>query len=351
MPGIMDGNIEDLVLSGKLFNPPSRSSSPVRSRSPSPAQWPNDESEFDYDSDAERRRAVEDKIARQQREQDSIGMGPGRTGVKGVIKDRNEAQTMARTKRAQEIDAVNRAMENASLGGLTWAEEERQRQAEKARAEGRSSSTAAARGMFSKGRFGHLREVGERGFVQAIELEDRNVWIVVHIYDPSLDRCAALDDNLGRLARMYTSTKFLRARAGALGFATSKPKQQGNLLTRPPFSLHRTPSRKILVPGRYPDDGEDEDEDDDSDDGKSNGGWEDDEVDTDVLPTMLVYRGGELIHSWVRVDWEANMGVEELLRRHHVLADGGGSDGNCGLPSDDDGEDLVFSGSDDGYDL
>ena len=95
-------------------------------------------------------------------------------------------------------------------------------------------------------------------------------------------------------------------------------------------------------------------------------------MDTDVLPTMLVYRGGELIHSWVRVDWEANMGVEELLRRcvsyyvpsdkpstrsplvanrHHVLAEGGGSDGNCGLPSDDDGDDLVFSGSDDGYDL
>ena len=182
---IQDANIEDLVLSGKLFNPPSRSSSPVRSRSPSPspAQWPNDDSEFDYDSDAERRRAIEDKIARQQREQDSIGMGPGRTGVKGVIKDRNEAQTMARAKRAHEIDALNHAMEKASLGGLTWAEEERQRQAEKAREEGRSS-TAAARGMFSKGRFGHLREVGERGFVQAIESEDRNVWVVVHIYDP-----------------------------------------------------------------------------------------------------------------------------------------------------------------------
>lgn len=72
------------------------------------------------------------------------------------------------------------------------------------------------------------------------------------------------------------------------------------------------------MPGRYPDDNdEDEDEEDDSDgDGdRSEGGWEDDEVDTDVLPTLLVYRAGELVHSWVRVDWEANMGVEELLRR------------------------------------
>jgi hypothetical protein len=82
--------------------------------------------------------------------------------------------------------------------------------------------------------------------------------------------------------------------------------------------LHRTPSRKILVPGRFPEDDEDEGEDDEygSDGDKSDGGWEDDEVDTDVLPTLLVYRGGELIHSWVRVDWEANMGIEELLRKY-----------------------------------
>ena len=42
----------------------------------------------------------------------------------------------------------------------------------------------------------------------------------------------------------------------------------------------------------------------------------DDDVDLDVLPTMLVYRNGELVFNWVRVDWEAGgAGVEELLRR------------------------------------
>lgn len=181
-----DGNIEDLVLSGKLFEPKSRSSSPVRSRSPSPriAQWPNDDSEFDYDSDAERRRAIEEKIAKQQDQQDSIGMGPGRTGVKGVIRDRNEAAEHARTKRAQGVDAMNRAMEKASLGGLTWAEEERLRAAEKAREEGHPAEAESRRAPLSKGRFGHLREVGERGYVQAVETEERSVWIVVHIYDP-----------------------------------------------------------------------------------------------------------------------------------------------------------------------
>ncbi|CAL1710581.1 unnamed protein product [Somion occarium] len=242
-------------------------------------------------------------------------------------------------------------MEKTSLGGKTWAEEERERLAQKAFEEGRPEMLAQPS---RKGRFGHLREVGVQGYVQAVEGEELNTWVVVHIYDPSLDRCATLDETLSRLARLYPSVKFLRARAGALGFASSIPATNGRSkrLSRQPFTLTRTPSRKILVPGRFPDDDEDEDSNSES---ERDEGWDDDAVDTDVLPTLLVYRGGELVHSWVRVDWEAQLGVEELLRRHHVLSESGfgsTSNGNCGLSSDDeddfdDGE-LVFGGSDDG---
>ena len=175
------GDIEDLVLSGRLFSPPSRSSSPVRSRSPSPghAPWPIEDGDFEYDSDAERRAGIEAHVASQQ-QQESIGMGPGRTGVKGVIRDRAEAETLARARRADEVAALNRAMEKTSLGGKTWAEEERQRQVELARQE-----ALAGVGPYkpsARGRFGHLREVGVRSYVQAVE-EDRDVWVVVHIYD------------------------------------------------------------------------------------------------------------------------------------------------------------------------
>ena len=73
-------------------------------------------------------------------------MGPGRTGVKGVIRDRAEAESLARAKRAEEIRELNRAMEKASLGGKTWAEEEKERLAELARLEGSSSVPKASRG-------------------------------------------------------------------------------------------------------------------------------------------------------------------------------------------------------------
>lgn len=348
----MNGNIEDLVLSGKLFNPPSRSSSPVRSRSPSPvpAKWPNpnsdEDADFDYDSDEERRKAIEDRIAANQREADSIGMGPGRTGVKGVIKDRDEAKEMAKSKRAHEVQALNAAMAKASLGGKTWAEEERERLAEKEYLEGKTSSNAVPRRP--GGYFGHLREVGMRGYVRAIEQEDRNVWVVVHIYDPSLDRCATLDDALSRLARLNIGVKFLRARAGAIGFASSNKSQSTEKKTAQQslFGFSRSKSRQFVVPGRYPDD-DDEDEDEESEEEKEDE-WADDQVDTGVLPTLLVYRAGDLVHSWVRVDWEAPLGVEELLRSHNILSSIASGNGNCGLPSDDeddldDGE-LVFSG-------
>ncbi|TFY61325.1 hypothetical protein EVJ58_g4571, partial [Rhodofomes roseus] len=97
-------------------------------------------------------------------------MGPGRTGVKGVIRDHAEAAALARTRRAEEIATLNRAMEKASLGGQTWAEEERERAAERARLEGKAGRVVEGRAR--AGRFGHLMEVGVRSFDRALD-EDR----------------------------------------------------------------------------------------------------------------------------------------------------------------------------------
>lgn len=76
-------------------------------------------------------------------------------------------------------------------------------------------------------------------------------------------------------------------------------------------------------------DRDDDDPYDDDEDSEENTGKiieDEDGVDLDMLPTMLVYRGGELVHNWVRVDWEAgDAGLEELLDRlvlvllHHFM--------------------------------
>ncbi|KAJ7217836.1 thioredoxin-like protein, partial [Mycena pura] len=330
--------LEQLVLSGKLFST-SRSSSPERSPSPD-AGWHDDElnlsDEKEYDSDTTRRAAFERQLKEQENGKNSIGLGPGRTGVKGVIRDRDEAEGMERDKRAKDLAIVMQQMEKSHLGGKTYLEEEREKGDDADELVLKERERRNVFGQTRQGRFGHLREVGIKGFLPAVEGEAKATWVVVHIYEPSLDRCYLLDDTLAQLARTYPDTKFLRTRASVLGFTSTASSSR-----RMPQVRHAV---RTLEVGE--DDHEDEkdisDEDDDKDEDI------DDDVDLDMLPTMLVYRDGELVHNWVRVDWEAgDAGVEELLDRHHVLPHSSSHSRNLGLPSDDE-DDLIWSDDEDG---
>ncbi|KAJ4471966.1 thioredoxin-like protein, partial [Lentinula aciculospora] len=327
-------DIEALVLSGELFNGPERSSSPTRSLSPSSDPGWHDEDLQNFDDE------LKPPSDNEHEHQESIGMGPGRTGVKGVIRDRDEAEEINRQKRINEMEEIKRKMEKSSLGGKTFLEEERQKGAgEKvdelvSKEREKENDRRDVFGRPREGKFGHLREVDVHNYLNAVEKEERGVWVVVHLYDSSLDRCFLLDDTLAHLARMYPDTKFLRCRAAALGFATtSKPK---------PLSKATRPPRKSI---RDDDDDDlfDEKDDHDDEDGDS---YEEDNVDLDMLPTMLVYRDGELVHNWVRVDWEAGeAGVEELLDKHHVLPKNETFFGKFSVPSDED-DDLIWSDED-----
>ena len=52
-------------------------------------------------------------------------MQPGRTGVKGVIRDRAEAASLNRTQQAREMEDLRKRMEGIGAGGMTYLEEER----------------------------------------------------------------------------------------------------------------------------------------------------------------------------------------------------------------------------------
>lgn len=186
------------MLSGELFNGSSRSSSPARPTSPD-AGWHDDEISpevkrrieqgYDYDSDDQRRDAQKAKDG----QGESIGMGPGRTGVKGVIRDRDEAEAIERDQQSRKVDEIQRRLENSHLGGKTFLEEERAKAALglDARVDPLvmrelENSEELRRDIFGRNkdrRFGHLREVGLKGYVAAVE-EERAVWVVVHIYEP-----------------------------------------------------------------------------------------------------------------------------------------------------------------------
>ena len=108
--------------------------------------------------------------------------------------------------------------------------------------------------------------------------------------------------------------------ASSLGFASNR--------SHAAPELESAPTRR--VPGHFQDDSDDDDEHNDDDGSYSDQDEDDDRrsnthVDLDVLPTLLVYRDGDLVHNWVRVDWEAGRaGIEELLSQsvptHSLLA-------------------------------
>lgn len=321
-------NLDELILSG-AFGTQSRSSSPARSassgsRSPK-SKWPGE----DYEKDD-----IVDDIQDEnpaEAPHESIGMGPGRTGVKGVIRDRAEALATERAKKSAEISALNRQMEKASLaaGGRTWDEDEADRRAR----EGLEPISGTLGGASRSGakKYGYLREVGAGNYVSAVE--DNNARVIVHIYDSSLERCYELDATLSKLARSSPMTKFIRVKATAIGFALKSASDTGAL---------GTSSKKRAIRGRgdqtqyivsedadFPDDGNDSDQSEEA------------EADTDMLPTMLIYEKGELLHTWVRVDWEAGQdGIENLLLKHNLIARKSqpGAQGTAALSDDEEEE-------------
>ena len=189
---VTQADLEQLVLSGKLFSGSrSGSSSPRRSPSPDAAKWPNDEYADNYsDNDGSSNPLASSAKSNFPRVPgNGVGVGvPGRTGVKGVIRDRNEAERNVRDKRAADMKELNKRMEKASLTGMTYLEERASEQGgddveleqirfARVRDKGRTSHGGS-------GRFGHLREVGLDGFLKAVEAEERHVWVVLHLYHP-----------------------------------------------------------------------------------------------------------------------------------------------------------------------
>ena len=179
------------MLSGKLFDGGGPgSSSPRRSPSPDATKWPDDDADNCSDNDGSPRRLPSAAQSNFPGVHGNGGVGvgvPGRTGVKGVIRDRNEAERNARDKRAAEVKELNKKMEKASLTGMTYLEEQALEQDEDEELEQIRFARVRDKGRTSHGgggRFGHLREVGLEGFLKAVEMEERDVWVVLHLYHP-----------------------------------------------------------------------------------------------------------------------------------------------------------------------
>ncbi|GAA6008790.1 hypothetical protein JCM10207_001725 [Rhodosporidiobolus poonsookiae] len=212
------------------------------------------------------------------------GRGGGQsrnTGVKGVQNDYREhlaAQAQGQGQAPAQVGRKKTVVSLASAQDEEDAELERLREKRLRDLQGSGQRPQGAEDVVQGARtFGHLREVGFEGFLSAIEDEDAETAVVVHLYEPEIPPCYLLNQHLSHLARSYPSTKFLRAQASEVDFMSTS-----------------TGAGSV-------------------------------EVDVDTLPTVLVYRGGDIETIWVRFDLEVasgELGEGEQTRREveEVLA-------------------------------
>lgn len=259
-----------------------------------------------------------------------IQHGGYQTGVKGVRADAQYQAQLDSAQRASAIKDRNVQMQSKALGTQrTWKEDEEQNRLEREagvkpgqnvsphdsdedelaeirrkRLQNLKSNQAAnesrrrrmagedvgtnqnARGG---GVYGHLREIGPDQYVQSIDGENKDTFVVVHIYVKYVHACAILTSALSTLARSHPKVKFIQVRAGSIGFGSGG-----------------------VNAAKGTNDGELDEEDFD-------------ERAEEIVPTLLVYRGGNILAKFVRVDLDEGWGdgserrIADILRSHNVL--------------------------------
>jgi len=190
--------------------------------------------------------------------------GAGNTGPKGVLADYAEAKEQLRQRREAEKAEAWRKIERMAItvkndeGEEEMEEDEFLRQYRQKRL---SEMQQAHRPTF-----GFLRSIDSSEYIDALEKEHREVFVVVHLYKNEFRECVKLNLILQNLAIKYPFVKFLKI-----------------------ISTEANP--------KYDDVG---------------------------LPSLLVYRAGELVHCWVPITTKVGKNfdsddVEILLSKSKVI--------------------------------
>lgn len=182
----MAGKLEEAALSGKLFQPPSRPTSPSRSED----EEPNTDDELGSD--------LSRPTSPQPNQAETMPREGAQTGPKGVLADRSQSRREQESLAALQLDEVKRAQKNNAMVAMTVDEEEAEKRRLVAEAESREDDIARMKWRRERReelerarreggqeenvehRKGGLREIDGDQFVYAVE---RPGWVVVLVYE------------------------------------------------------------------------------------------------------------------------------------------------------------------------
>lgn len=70
--------------------------------------------------------------------------------------------------------------------------------------------------------FGNVRDINSADFLSEIDEEDERVWVVVHIYESSIQTCVRMNNVLEEIAAKMTNIKFLRMKGSSNDIAIDR---------------------------------------------------------------------------------------------------------------------------------
>ncbi|KOX80626.1 Viral IAP-associated factor like protein [Melipona quadrifasciata] len=99
-------------------------------------------------------------------------------------------------------------LENKTLDELDELEDEED---EEVLLEYRRKRIAEMKALASKSKYGEVKEILAKDYVQEVNNAGDDIWVILHLYKPGIPLCTLINQYLANLARKFPATKFLKS--------------------------------------------------------------------------------------------------------------------------------------------
>ncbi|XP_060553545.1 phosducin-like protein 3 [Ruditapes philippinarum] len=136
--------------------------------------------------------------------------------AKGILppkeeKELTEDDIVAMVENTIENKAKGKDMSDMGLDELNDIEDDIDEEEERIFEEYRRQRMAEMREAQQKNKFGEVREISKSDWVTEVNKAGDGIWVVIHVYKPSIPLCKLVNQHISNLAQKFPSTKFLRS--------------------------------------------------------------------------------------------------------------------------------------------
>lgn len=136
--------------------------------------------------------------------------------AKGILppkeeKELTEDDIVAMVENTIEQKAQGKDMSEMGLDELNDIEDEIDEEEEKIFEQYRRQRMAEMREAQQRNKFGEVREISKSDWVTEVNKAGDGIWVVIHVYKPSIPLCKLVNQHISNLAKKFPATKFLRS--------------------------------------------------------------------------------------------------------------------------------------------